>query len=272
MDDGCGMTPTAERGPHDVLAAEAFAVPAPDPILHHGPLAVPEDLTGSSEPRTSWRRRSSRCRRHPRSTCIRTWRRPVGRPDVAAAAERRDRARPPRRPRRATPALVLTASAGARRRRRLRLQGGFTTTCSRGQSEGPAARLAPLEYAFRGAGADPSAPGAGALSARTGQADAGRLPARQADAGRRLPAATASRSERSAPDGGGIRSVIVPSASRRRTRRSRQRGWGWTLNPMSYASAPISSPSTVSAISSPAPTPTIPAAEHAACQARPGTS
>lgn len=35
---------------HDVLAAEAFAVPAPDPELRHGPLELPEDPTGIPEP------------------------------------------------------------------------------------------------------------------------------------------------------------------------------------------------------------------------------
>ena len=44
-------TQSAQEAPHDVLAAEMFAVPAPDPILHHGPLVVPGDLTGSREPR-----------------------------------------------------------------------------------------------------------------------------------------------------------------------------------------------------------------------------
>jgi hypothetical protein len=29
--------------PHDVLAAEEFVVPAPDPLLHHEPLNVPDD-------------------------------------------------------------------------------------------------------------------------------------------------------------------------------------------------------------------------------------
>lgn len=29
--------------PHDVLAAEEFVVPAPDPLLHHEPLNVPEN-------------------------------------------------------------------------------------------------------------------------------------------------------------------------------------------------------------------------------------
>jgi hypothetical protein len=43
-------TPLDER-PHDVLAAEAFAMPAPDPELHHhGPIALPDDPTGIEEP------------------------------------------------------------------------------------------------------------------------------------------------------------------------------------------------------------------------------
>jgi hypothetical protein len=39
-----------EEKAHDVLAAEAFAVPAADPELHHGPLVLPEDPTGIAEP------------------------------------------------------------------------------------------------------------------------------------------------------------------------------------------------------------------------------
>jgi hypothetical protein len=35
---------------HDVLAAEEFAVPASDPSLHHGPVRLPVDPTGISEP------------------------------------------------------------------------------------------------------------------------------------------------------------------------------------------------------------------------------
>src|SRR5260370_40711393 len=35
---------------HDVLAAEAFAVPAPDPELRHGPVVLPEAPTGIPEP------------------------------------------------------------------------------------------------------------------------------------------------------------------------------------------------------------------------------
>jgi hypothetical protein len=39
-----------EEAAHDVLAAEAFAMPAPDPTLHHGPVVLPEDPTGIAEP------------------------------------------------------------------------------------------------------------------------------------------------------------------------------------------------------------------------------
>jgi hypothetical protein len=34
----------------DVLAAEAFAMPAADPSLHHGPVVLPDDPTGIEEP------------------------------------------------------------------------------------------------------------------------------------------------------------------------------------------------------------------------------
>ena len=34
----------------DVLAAEAFAMPASDPNLTHGPVVLPEDPTGIEEP------------------------------------------------------------------------------------------------------------------------------------------------------------------------------------------------------------------------------
>ncbi|MGA9858456.1 MAG: hypothetical protein WBQ18_11385 [Solirubrobacteraceae bacterium] len=37
--------------PHDVLSAEEYAMPAPDPVLHyHGPVALPADPTGIAEP------------------------------------------------------------------------------------------------------------------------------------------------------------------------------------------------------------------------------
>jgi hypothetical protein len=41
---------TSEEEAHDVLAAEAFAVPAPDPSLHHRPVVLPDDPTGIAEP------------------------------------------------------------------------------------------------------------------------------------------------------------------------------------------------------------------------------
>jgi hypothetical protein len=39
-----------EEDAHDVLAAEAFAVPSADPSLRHRPIALPDDPTGISEP------------------------------------------------------------------------------------------------------------------------------------------------------------------------------------------------------------------------------
>jgi LPXTG-motif cell wall-anchored protein len=44
-----GRDPKQEPA-HDVLAAEAFAVPAPDPRLRPRPLVVPDDPSGISEP------------------------------------------------------------------------------------------------------------------------------------------------------------------------------------------------------------------------------
>jgi hypothetical protein len=41
----------AELEAHDVLAAEEFGVPAPDPTLNHPPVVLPSDLTGATEPR-----------------------------------------------------------------------------------------------------------------------------------------------------------------------------------------------------------------------------
>jgi hypothetical protein len=35
---------------HDVLAADEFAVPAPDPSLRHDPVSLPDDPTGIVEP------------------------------------------------------------------------------------------------------------------------------------------------------------------------------------------------------------------------------
>jgi hypothetical protein len=39
-----------QRAAHDVLAAEAFAVPAADPALRQRPLVLPEDPSGIAEP------------------------------------------------------------------------------------------------------------------------------------------------------------------------------------------------------------------------------
>lgn len=39
-----------EEPAHDVLAAEAFAVPAADPALRHRPVVLPEDPSGIGEP------------------------------------------------------------------------------------------------------------------------------------------------------------------------------------------------------------------------------
>ncbi len=39
-----------EDSAHDVLAAEAFAVPAPDPRLHPPTVVIPDDPAGIAEP------------------------------------------------------------------------------------------------------------------------------------------------------------------------------------------------------------------------------
>src|SRR5579875_1988062 len=43
-------TAAQSEAAHDILAAEEFGVPAADPELHHGPLVVPDDPSGISEP------------------------------------------------------------------------------------------------------------------------------------------------------------------------------------------------------------------------------
>jgi hypothetical protein len=44
-------TPAGREPPHDVLAAEEFALPAPDPDLRpQDPVVLPEDPTGIPEP------------------------------------------------------------------------------------------------------------------------------------------------------------------------------------------------------------------------------
>jgi hypothetical protein len=35
--------------PHDILAAEEFAMPTVDPELHHGPVRLPDDPSGIAE-------------------------------------------------------------------------------------------------------------------------------------------------------------------------------------------------------------------------------
>lgn len=46
-----GPDPTFhQESAHDILAAEEFALPAPDPSLHHGPVVLPDDPTGIAEP------------------------------------------------------------------------------------------------------------------------------------------------------------------------------------------------------------------------------
>lgn len=42
--------PPDPEAAHDVLAAEAFAVPAPDPDLRNRPVVLPDDPTGIPEP------------------------------------------------------------------------------------------------------------------------------------------------------------------------------------------------------------------------------
>jgi hypothetical protein len=43
--------PASSEPPHDVLAAEEFALPAPDPDLHHqDPVQLPDDPAGIVEP------------------------------------------------------------------------------------------------------------------------------------------------------------------------------------------------------------------------------
>ena len=44
------MSAENHQAAHDVLAAEEFVVPAPDPAIHHGPVALPGDPSGITEP------------------------------------------------------------------------------------------------------------------------------------------------------------------------------------------------------------------------------
>lgn len=50
-DDAPPQTPASAEPPHDVLAAEEFALPAPDPDLQHeDSVELPDDPTGIVEP------------------------------------------------------------------------------------------------------------------------------------------------------------------------------------------------------------------------------
>jgi hypothetical protein len=42
--------PNASEQPHDVLAAEQFAMPAPEEARRRGPIVLPADPTGATEP------------------------------------------------------------------------------------------------------------------------------------------------------------------------------------------------------------------------------
>jgi hypothetical protein len=42
--------PNGSREPHDVLAAEQFAMPAPEAALHRGPVELPPEPNPSDEP------------------------------------------------------------------------------------------------------------------------------------------------------------------------------------------------------------------------------
>ncbi|HWF71763.1 MAG TPA: hypothetical protein VG186_00365 [Solirubrobacteraceae bacterium] len=41
---------SSDPAAHDVLAAEEFALPAPDPSIGHPPVVLPEDPSGIAEP------------------------------------------------------------------------------------------------------------------------------------------------------------------------------------------------------------------------------
>ncbi|HTP22977.1 MAG TPA: hypothetical protein VMJ65_25440 [Solirubrobacteraceae bacterium] len=45
-----GPEKTSGDAAHDVLAAEAFAMPSGDPTLRHEPIALPDDPSGIAEP------------------------------------------------------------------------------------------------------------------------------------------------------------------------------------------------------------------------------
>jgi hypothetical protein len=50
MNDTSIQGESNELAPHDVLAAEEFAFPAPDPSIAHPPVVLPDDPSGIAEP------------------------------------------------------------------------------------------------------------------------------------------------------------------------------------------------------------------------------
>jgi hypothetical protein len=50
MNDAPIRGETGDLSAHDVLAAEEFALPAPDPSISHPPVVLPDDPSGIAEP------------------------------------------------------------------------------------------------------------------------------------------------------------------------------------------------------------------------------
>jgi hypothetical protein len=50
MTDAPSPADSRDLAAHDVLAAEEFALPAPDPSISHPPVVLPEDPSGIAEP------------------------------------------------------------------------------------------------------------------------------------------------------------------------------------------------------------------------------
>ena len=50
MDDTPMRRNPSDLVAHDVLAAEEFALPAPDPRIRHAPVVLPDDPSGIAEP------------------------------------------------------------------------------------------------------------------------------------------------------------------------------------------------------------------------------
>ncbi len=95
--------PRVDEPVHDVLAAEEFGVPAPDPALHHGPVSLPQDPTGIAEPHDV--------------LAAEEFAMPAPRPGVAGD-EARQRARPGRGAFAVAGALALAVALALRKRSR----------------------------------------------------------------------------------------------------------------------------------------------------------